>query len=235
MEGLARILIGLQGFFGSYGLAIIALTFIVRILLLPLTIKQTKSMRQIQKIQPQIKAIQEKYKKDKQKQQEELMKFYKENKFNPLGGCLPMILQLPIFFALFRVLMGNGEKGMLKTVSTGLATSTFLGLGLSQSAWKIIEPIFSKGAITLGGVWVAVPYLIMIVIMGLSQWWSNKLMGGSDPQQGRMMNMMMIFLVFIGFTLPAGVIIYWTTTNLLTGVQHVLTLRFMPEEKAAKA
>jgi YidC/Oxa1 family membrane protein insertase len=232
---LAKILISLKGIFGGYGMAIIALTFFVRILLLPLTIKQTKSMREIQRLQPKIKEIQEKFKKDKQKQQEALMKFYQEHKFNPLGGCLPMILQLPIFFALFRVLLGQGNTAILRQVSTGLAHSSFLGLGLNLKAWTIVQSSFLKGAITLSGVWIAVPYLIMVVIMGISQWWSNKIMGGEDPQQARMMNMMLLFMVFIGFTLPAGVIIYWVTTNILTGVQHVLTIRYLPEETPAKA
>ncbi len=97
----------LQAFYdltGNYGVAIILLTVLVKLILLPLTIKQTRSMIAMQKIQPEIKKLQEKYKDDKEKLSQEMMKFYKENKVNPLGGCLPLILQLPIFFALFTVL-----------------------------------------------------------------------------------------------------------------------------------
>jgi YidC/Oxa1 family membrane protein insertase len=94
----------IYGVVGNYGIAIILLTILVKVVLLPLTIKQTRSMIAMQKIQPEIKKLQEKYKDDKEKLSQEMMKFYKENKVNPLGGCLPLLLQLPIFFALFSVL-----------------------------------------------------------------------------------------------------------------------------------
>jgi YidC/Oxa1 family membrane protein insertase len=104
---LALIFSVLQYFYGwthDYGFAIILLTLAMRLLLTPLMWKQTKSMIELQRIQPKIKALQEKYKNDKEKQQEELMKFYSENKVNPFGGCLPLILQMPLFIALFNVL-----------------------------------------------------------------------------------------------------------------------------------
>ena len=96
------------GAYRNYGIAIILLTIVMRLILMPLTIKQTKSMYEMQKIQPKIKALQDKYKNDKEKQQEELMKFYQENKVNPFGGCLPLLIQMPIFIALFRVLGKDG-------------------------------------------------------------------------------------------------------------------------------
>ena len=91
----------------SWGTSIIALTVCVRAVLIPLTYKQIKGMRALQALQPQIKAIQEKYKNDRQRQQQEMMRFYQENKVNPLASCLPLLLQLPIFFALFRTLRGD--------------------------------------------------------------------------------------------------------------------------------
>jgi len=94
----------------DYGVAIILLTIVVRVVLLPLTLKQSKSMYEMQRIQPKIKQLQEKYKNDKQKLQEETLKFYQENKVNPFGGCLPMIIQMPIFIALYRVLGGTPDK-----------------------------------------------------------------------------------------------------------------------------
>ena len=94
----------LQSITGDWGVAIILLTVALRILILPLTLKQTKSMLELQQIQPKIKELQAKYKDDKEKLQEETLKFYSENKVNPFGGCLPAILQMPIFFALFGVL-----------------------------------------------------------------------------------------------------------------------------------
>ena len=91
----------------SWGTSIIALTVCVRAILIPLTYKQIKGMRALQALQPQIKAIQEKFKNDRQRQQQEMMRFYQENKVNPLASCLPLLLQLPIFFALFRTLRGD--------------------------------------------------------------------------------------------------------------------------------
>src|SRR5213593_1385865 len=88
----------------SYGVAIIGLTVVVRLLLFPLTAKQARSMQKMQWVQPEIKKIQAKYKDDRQKLNEEIMKFYKENSINPLAGCLPLVFQMPVFFALFRVL-----------------------------------------------------------------------------------------------------------------------------------
>jgi YidC/Oxa1 family membrane protein insertase len=94
----------------NYGLVIILLTIVVRIVLTPLTISQTKSMAKMQRLQPQLKEIQKKYKEDKQKIQQETMEFYKKHNVNPLAGCLPLILQMPVFFALFRVLREPSQK-----------------------------------------------------------------------------------------------------------------------------
>src|SRR6266571_203370 len=96
----------------SYGLAIILLTVAVRLVMLPLTIKQTRSMQEMQRLQPEVKRIQAKYKGDRQKMNEEMMSLYKEHKVNPLGGCLPLLLQLPIFLALYRVFAGCGAHNV---------------------------------------------------------------------------------------------------------------------------
>jgi len=99
---------------GSWGLAIIVLTVLVRLLLMPLTIKQTRSMYEMQRIQPKLKALQAKYKDDKEKLNEETLKFYQENKVNPFGGCLPMLLQMPLLIALYQVLGGTeGNPGLM--------------------------------------------------------------------------------------------------------------------------
>ncbi len=94
----------------NYGVAIILLTILIRIILLPLTLKQTRSMQAMQKIQPLVKEIQKKYKGNRQKMNEELMKVYRENRVNPAGGCLPLLMQLPVFFALYAVLRGDPNK-----------------------------------------------------------------------------------------------------------------------------
>lgn len=104
---LKTILDFFYNFTSSYGLSIILLTIFIRLILLPLTIKQTKSMKAIQELQPKLKELQEKYKNDKERLQKEVMSFYSENKVNPLSGCLPLLLQLPIMFALFQLLMNK--------------------------------------------------------------------------------------------------------------------------------
>ena len=192
-------------------------------------------MKEIQKIQPLVKSVQKKHKGDKQKQHEALMELYKEHNFRPLGGCLPLILQIPIFFALFRVLMGDGKTGAMAIVAAGLSGEPFLGLALNQTAWSVIQAKLLGGALSMQGIIIALPYIILIAIMAVSQWWMNKTMGSQDPQQNRMMNMMFLFLIVIGFTLPTGVLLYWTTTNILTAAQQALTFKYLSNEEPAKS
>ena len=190
---------------GDYGVAIILLTITVRILLLPLTIKQTKSMQEMKRIQPKLKELQEKYKNNKEKLQEEIMKFYKEHKINPLAGCLPLILQLPIMFALFRVL---------------------LELGKGHNFWVAMDDISlsaQKAAASLGPV-EAAPYVLLAVIMIGTTYWQSKMMS-SDAQQERMMLFMSLFMAWLGWTLPAGVVLYLVVTNIWTIGQQYVTLR----------
>ena len=104
--GLGWVMAWLYALIPSYGIAIILLTVAVRLVLYPLTVKQTKSMQAMQRLQPEIKRLQAKYKSDRQKLNEEMMKFYKENQINPLAGCLPLVLQLPLFIVLYRVIAG---------------------------------------------------------------------------------------------------------------------------------
>jgi len=211
----------LQAFYdltGNYGVAIILLTVMVKLVLLPLTIKQTRSMIAMQKIQPEIKKLQEKYKDDKEKLSQEMMKFYKENKVNPLGGCLPLILQLPIFFALFTVLrkylltppaliVGNtyaafkeipGYVGLPPSLANMPInkTATFLGVNLADSV-----KMANLAAI-----------IILLGLLGLTTWYSQKQVM-TDPRQKNMMIIMPLITVFIGWSLPAGVALYWLTTN----------------------
>lgn len=211
LQPLEKLLLQLLNFFNqyvhSYGTAIILLTITVRIILLPLTIKQTKSLQAMQKIQPQLKKLQEKYKDDKEKLQKEMMKFYAENKVNPLGGCLPLLLQLPIFFALFRMLMGN----------KALQKASFLVIpSLSKSAGD-----FSPTA------YQALPYDLLIILMVATTYYSQKMIT-TDPQQAKMMIPMTLLMAFIAWRLPAGILIYWVTTNIWTVAQQYITMRMAP-------
>lgn len=193
---------------GDYGLAIILLTATIRIIILPLTIKQLKSMQEMKKWQPKIKQLQEKYKDDKQKMNEEVMKFYTENKINPLGGCLPLILQLPIFFALFRML---NENVALK----GQPALYFIkNLSLSPSAVNIAK----------FGLSAAASYYFLIILMVATTYWQQKMMS-ADPQQDRIMLFMTVFMAFIAWRLPAGVLLYWITTNVWGIAQQYVSLR----------
>lgn len=176
----------------NYGTAIILLTVAVRIIMLPLTVKQVKSMRALQKIQPKLKKLQEKYKGDKERLQKEMMKFYAEHKVNPLSGCLPLLLQMPIFIALFRMLISNED----------LKRASFLWLK------SLDKPD---------------PYLILVGLMVITTYLSQKMIA-ADPQQEKMMLPMTLLMAFIALRLPSGVLLYWVTTNILTMIQQYLTV-----------
>lgn len=184
-------------YLNSYGLSIIFLTIVIRIVLLPLSVKQIRSMQEMQKIQPKLKKLQEKYKNDKEKQQKEMMKFYSENKINPFGGCLPLLLQLPIFWALFRMLLDSDQLN-----------ERFLWI-----------PNLSKHD----------PLYILIALMVFSMYYSQKMVT-KDPSQMKMMLPMSAFMVFIAIRLPAGVMIYWVTTNVWQIAQQYITLKLSPEK-----
>jgi len=197
----------------DYGVAIILLTVAIRVVILPLTIKQTKSMYEMQRLQPKLKELQEKYKDNKEKLQQEMLKFYSEHKVNPFGGCFPLLLQMPIFFALFQMLMKN--KDLLDATSLGI-----FGLGTRPSA------AFGEGVIAF------LPYLILIVLMALTTYIPQKMMA-TDPQQQRMGLILMPLMVFFAWTLPTGVLLYWITTNVWTIAQQYVTLKLAKQAEVA--
>lgn len=210
----------------NYGVAIILLTIFIRVILLPLTLKQTKSMHEMQKLQPKLKALQEKYKDNKEKLQEEMMKFYSEHKVNPFGGCLPLILQLPVFFALFEMLRRPNEY-LPKVYQAGFAKAVFLGVKLVEAPRSYIPKSWRLGAGT-GAVGPllqqGIPYFILVILMVITTYLPSKMMGG-EAQQEKMMLFMSIFMAWIALQFPAGVLIYWVTTNLLTMVQQYFQTR----------
>jgi YidC/Oxa1 family membrane protein insertase len=198
--------------FHSLGLtwawSIVATTVCVRMLLVPLTIRQIHSMQNLQRFAPQMKEIQKKYKSDKQKQNEELMKFYRENNINPAASCLPMLLQLPVFIALYYTLkhfdFGRGDLSFLHFIPSIKDGTT--------AHW---------GGYVLLGVYV------------LSQMASTQFMAATaDKLQRRLfMIMPLIFVTFIA-RFPAGLVLYWVTTNLWTVGQGVITRRLIPKTPA---
>ncbi len=193
----------------TWAWSIVALTVIVRVLLVPVAIKQIHSMQSLQIHAPEMKAIQQRYKSDRQKQSEELMKFYKENKINPYASCLPIVFQIPIFISLFFVL-----KDFEKEIFPKYPSSSLDWLGLVN----ITEPVKDGWGPVLIAVYVA------------SQLTSTYLMSTSMQSKAQRYMVMVLPIVFLPFILrfPSGLMIYWLTTNLWTTGQGVVTRRQMP-------
>jgi YidC/Oxa1 family membrane protein insertase len=190
-----------------YGLAIILITVVIRLAIWPLTRASMRSTKRMQELQPQIKALQEKFKDDPQKLQQKTWDFYKKNKVNPLGGCLPMLLQIPVIF---------GFYGMLRS-AIELRGAHFLWIGdLSQP-----DTIF-----TLALLGHNLPINPMPIIMGLSQFWQASMMPlspGMDPAQQKMMRYFPLMMVYIFYNYSSGLALYWTVSNLITILQNKLT------------
>lgn len=202
---------------GDYGWAIVLLTVVIRVAMIPLMAKQTKSMYELQRIQPKIKELQQKYKNDKEKLQEETLKFYSENKVNPFGGCLPILLQMPILLALFQVLQNEFPK-YLDTLG-GAAEAA------AKRFWIILPDLTASPSAVWGeGVMAALPYLTLVLLFGVSVWLPQQLMPGEKQQKNTAAIMGVMFLYF-GWNVPAGVLVYWVTSSLLGILQQQITLK----------
>lgn len=187
---------------GNYGLAIIVFTIAVKFVLLPLTIQQVRSSKAMMEIQPQLQALQKKYGKDREKLMQEQMRLYKENKINPAAGCLPLIIQMPIWFGLYQALFH------LARTDFPPAQQGFLWIA------NLAQP-------------EGMPWILAITT-GVSQWVIQRMMTPrtTDPQQqmmSQMMQFMPIMFVFFAFSVPAGLVLYWVTSNLFTFVQQYFT------------
>lgn len=203
----------------NYGLSIILFTIFVKVLLLPLTIKQTKSTKAMQDIQPKIKEIQEKYKNKPEKQNQEIMKLYQEAKINPLAGCLPLLIQMPILFGLYAVLREPWAYGLYANEAAFQAADTgFLWLSSLTQA----------GGFTLQG-------LSMGILSGGSAYIMQKIMTPSDQQEGTMKTMTYVMAAmsfYWGMTFPAGLAVYWTASNLFTIAQYYLVMNPLKKKLA---
>jgi YidC/Oxa1 family membrane protein insertase len=193
----------------TWAWSIVALTVIVRMLLVPLAIRQIHSMQSLQIHAPEMKAIQQRYKSDRQRQSEELMKFYRENKINPYASCLPIVFQIPIFIALFFVLRDFEDEIFPK-----FPESTLQWLNLVD----ITEP-------TKDG-WGPV-LLVVYVVSQLTSTWLMSTQMQSTAQRVMIMVLPVVFIPFI-LNFPSGLMIYWLTTNLWTTGQGIVTRRQMP-------
>ncbi|TAN37979.1 MAG: membrane protein insertase YidC [Verrucomicrobia bacterium] len=188
----------------NYGLAIMLLTILIRVIFWPLTHKGTQSMKRMQAVQPLMKEIREKYKDNAQKQQQEMMKLYKEHKINPLGGCLPMVIQIPVFIALFVVLRSAIElrfAGFLWIKDLSEAENLFpFGFSIPLLGWSAIN--------------------ILPILMAVTMFWQQKLTPSTgDPQQQKIMMIMPVMMLFFFYNFAAGLSLYWTTNQILMIVQ----------------
>jgi YidC/Oxa1 family membrane protein insertase len=198
----------------SWGLSIILLTIVVRALLLPLAVKQFRSMQALQRIAPHLKVLQEKYKDDKQRLQQETMKFYQEHKVNPFASCLPLIAQLPVFLSLFYMLRKDLRHDICPDINpAGIANPKPCGQTDASQFW-FIHDITDKAT---GSVLV-----ILLVLYVGSQLVSSLLMmtATADKNQKYIMLLLPFFFVAFVFNFPAGLIMYWITTNIWTIAQQ---------------
>jgi YidC/Oxa1 family membrane protein insertase len=203
----------------SYGLAIILVTILIRVLLYPLTKKQMQSMKKMQSVQPKMKELQEKYGKDRNKLAEKQMELYKQEGVNPAGGCLPLLIQMPILFAFYYALLTLGDKLDQPFLwIPSLAFPTYFG-GMS---W--LTPLTPQHLLS-PEVW---PYLILPVIYIVSQVFMQRMSQAANPSQlpgstNTVMMLMPLMFGYITLIVPSGLTLYWVTSNILQIIQQGLT------------
>ncbi len=234
---------------GSWGLAIVGLTVLIRAVLVPLTFRQLKSMQEMQRLAPQINALKEKYKEDKQRQQQELMKFYQENKINPLASCLPLLMQLPVFVSLFYMLRTDLKKHICgnqlvayynahsATLATKFKAATSIdavkhlpGKFVEETTCNTVAPHSAKFLFLpdITSKATGVDLVILIVLYVGSQLASTLIATATaDANQRRLMLLLPVVFVVILYRYPAGLLVYWITTNLWTIAQQYLIKRRM--------
>lgn len=278
LDGIGWVLAKIYDLVPNYGVAIILLTVLIRLILLPLGIKQIKSMQAMQAIQPKVKEIQKKFKNNKQKAQEETMKLYRESGVNPLGGCLPLLLQFPILISMYAVIRaptviptGEGSTASYEIHNNHLPVDSelfrnvvshegtdFLLLNLQCSAAQAgtsvalndsqgnaiqvdkpltvdgatLEGLSSKSSLDCGGgIPVKIPYFAILAFMIGTTFYQQRQMTKASPanaqssQQQAILKIMPVMFGIFGFTFPAGLVVYWTTSNLWQIGQQAALLR----------
>lgn len=225
LNGCAAALYELAKLVGDWGLAIIIVTLIIRLLLFPIQRKQLKSSFQMQQVQPRMQEIQKLYAGDQVKIQQEMQKLYQETGFNPLAGCLPMLIQMPIFIILFQVL-----RDKIGQYAGGELSVSFYNIlpNLTQT----VPDAFSQDIV------YSIPYIIMMVLfIGLSVT-PMILQMKQNPQNRSQMTMMMgimgIMFTWMAFISPAGVMLYWALSSGFALVQQLITQRVLKKEAAEK-
>jgi YidC/Oxa1 family membrane protein insertase len=234
-EVIAKTLSVFYDLIPNYAFAIGMLTLVVMVVTTPFTLKGTRSMIQMQRLQPEMRRLQLKHKDDRQKLNEELMAFYKENQLNPLGGCLPLLLQAPVFYILYHVIRGmTNIPGGAKTFDPkyldegsklfqdlhGAEKMMSFGVNLAESASQALADGFFHG----------LPHVVMVAIVAVSSYYQQKQIQGRNPnaeippQQKMLMRLMPAMFVVFAFVSPAALVVYFVVSNLYRiGMQHYIT------------
>ncbi len=202
-----KVLSWINDYIGNWGWAIIIFTLLVKLLLFPLSYKGMMSMQRLKDLAPQMKELKEKYAKDPQKMNAKMMEMYKKHGANPMGGCLPMLLQIPIFFGIYRVLLNSVE--------------------LQGAPWMLwIQDLSQKD-----------PYFILPILMGASMWYQQKLTPNTmtDPMQQKIFQYLPVVMTLFFLTFPAGLVLYWLVNNIFTIGQQIVINNAYAKQKAAKA
>ena len=236
-NSLGTLLAWFYGIVPSYGVAIMLLTVAVRIITLPLTAKQARSQQQMQRVAPELKRLQAKYKHDKQKLNEEMMRFYKENHVNPLGGCLPVLIQAPVLIVLYRLILDLTAKpdpkhiprssALFESLKESAGTMVSWGIDLAQSAAEV------SGSDKF-------PYLLLVAAVVATGYLQQKQLTARvspenvNPQMAMMTKIFPVMFGFISFTIPAGVVVYFLVSNIWQIGQQAVLFRNQPVPEPAK-
>ncbi|MCK4540037.1 membrane protein insertase YidC [Candidatus Parcubacteria bacterium] len=206
----------------DFGIAIIALTIIIKIILLPLSKKSLKSQKALQDLQPKIEELKKKYAKNKEELGRAMMGLYKDNKVNPLSSCLPLLVQMPFLFAVFKVFRDGFANGSLDLV------------------YPFISRPETINMVSLGFIDLAEKNITIAILAGAAQYWQSKMLmtkrpkvkskGAKDEDMAAIMNKQMVYFmpiitVFIGMSFPGGLALYWLVTTILTGVQQLFVFK----------
>jgi len=233
---LAKLLAYCYQLWPSYGGAIILLTLGIMLVLTPLSIKSTRSMIKMQRLQPELKRLQAQYKGDREALNREMMAFYQANNVNPFSSCLPMLLQMPVFFVLYRILHGLTQIGKdgkfapkyldhtsdLYRALHGATSMKSFGIDLSRSALTALKDGFGTG----------LPYFVMVAIVVITTWYQQRQISGrnpsaaaANPQQQMVGRIVPFIMVPITISIPAGVVIYFVVSNIVrVGQQALITV-----------
>ena len=236
----------------AWGLAIIALTLLVRLAMHPLTQRQMVSMQKMQKLQPQLKVLQDKYGDDKDALNRETMALYKENKVNPASGCLPLLIQLPIFILLYGVLYDltkteaftnvtffgvNLGGSVLTTVANALNLVDEAGVKIPDEQLGVVMVFlssFTNLSLLFSHISMWIFNFILLILIAWLTWYQQHLTSAGNPQMSMMNWFMPLFLTFICFGLPGGVLLYWGVSSLMGIIHQVRVSRKTTEEMSQK-